>query len=102
MVGAVRLLVLAHDELAEARGGLPVYGASIIARLVVAQGVEGHVGAGQLAGGHALDVQLEACRVEGNAHGARMHVQDDGLSPTYARDAADPARPSARLARARC
>ena len=81
MVGAVRLLVLAHDELAHARGRLPVHGATVVARLVIAQGVEGHVGAGELTGGHALDVQLEAGRVEGHAHGARVHVQEDRLVP---------------------
>ena len=80
-MGAVRLFVLAHDELAQARRRLPVHGAAVVARLVVAQRVEGHVGAGELAGGHALDVQLEAGRVEGNTHSARVHVQEDGLVP---------------------
>ena len=93
MVGAVRLLVLAHDELAQARRRLPVHGAAVVTRLVVAQRVEGHVGAGELARGHALDVQLEAGRVEGNAHGARVHVQEDGLVPhAYAAQQAERVR----------
>ncbi len=43
VVGAVRLLVLAHDELAQTRRRLPVHGAAVITRLVVTQRVEGHV-----------------------------------------------------------
>ena len=81
VVGTVGLLVLADDELSHAGGRLPVDGASIVSGLVVAQRVKGHVGAGEPPRRHALHVQLEAGSVEGDAHGARVHVQDDRFVP---------------------
>ena len=81
VVGAAGLLELAHDEPAQAGGGGPVDVAAVVAGLVVAQRVEGHVGGGQLGGDHALDVELEAGGLEGDADGARVHVEGLGVVP---------------------
>ena len=55
--------------------------AAVVAGLVVAQRVEGHVGGGQLGGDHPFDVELEAGGLEGDADGARVHVEGLGVVP---------------------
>ena len=75
------LLELTHNQAAKARRRRPVHRTTVVARLVVAQGVEGHVGARQLLAGHALDVHLHARRIKGETHRRRVHVHEDRVIP---------------------
>ena len=81
VVRAVRLLKLAHDQAPVTGRRRPVHRATVIARLVVSQGMEGHVRARQLLAGHALDVHLHARRIKGKTHRRRMHMHEDRFIP---------------------
>ena len=55
--------------------------AALVARLVLAQRVEGHVARGEVAGGRALEVADEAGAGRRHADGARVHDELDGVGP---------------------
>jgi len=73
-VGAAGLLELADHEAPGAGRGAPVDVAAVVAGDVVAQGVEGDVGAGQVLGDGALDVAQDAVQDRAQTHGARVDV----------------------------
>src|SRR5699024_10869164 len=74
-VGAAGLLELAHHELAGAGGGAPMDVAAVVAWRVVAQGVEGDVGAREVRGGGALEVAQESAGGFVEPHGAGVDEQ---------------------------
>ena len=80
-VGPAGLLELTHHEAPGSGSGLPMDVAAIITGDVLAQGVEGHVRAGQVLGDGAFDVSDEADRRRVQVDGARVDEQVDRLGP---------------------